>query len=530
MYRWGIENPHILPYAGQDIRSLLTLQADLQPDAPFLIWAPFTGDDATWTYRQFVDRVARVAAGLHHRGVREGDRVLIHLENCPETVFAWLACGWLGAIGVTTNARSTAADLTYFSTHCGAVAAITQPRFGRLVSEACPRLSWIVLTDTDSGEPPAQGTGPARADSFWSLDGDPGRLPQRDPDPLAPFAIQYTSGTTSRPKAVLWTHANALWGGHMGSMHTDLHASDRHLVSLPLFHTNAQSYSVLSCLWAGASLVVQPRFSASRFWDNSLKYKATFASLVAFCIRALAERPAPETHHYRLWGAGVSSPPTDPRFKVRTIGWWGMTETVAVGVVGDVRQPNPSMCMGRPTPGYGFRVVREDGRPAGVGETGDFFIRGVRGVSLFAEYFNNPDANAQAFDKDGYFITGDRVTVAERGFLFFADRSKDMLRVGGENVAASEIETVVNAVPGVLESAVVGRPHPMLDETPVAFVVARPGAPADLADQIMAFTAKELADFKRVREVHIVESLPRGTLEKVAKAELRGRLESGAQG
>ncbi|WP_395670252.1 AMP-binding protein [Phenylobacterium sp.] len=522
MGRWGVENPNILPLAGQDIRTLLTLQVEARPDAPYLIWAPFTGEHRTWTYAQFVERVKRVAGGLHARGVRAGDRVLIHLENCPETVFAWFGCGWLGAVGVTTNARSTADELAYFASHSGAVAAITQPRFASLLRGAFPGAAWIAVTDTDCGEPPETAT--EAADSFARLDGDPDQIPQRAPDPLAPFAIQYTSGTTSRPKAVLWTHANALWGGRTGANVQGLTAADRHLVSLPLYHTNAQSYSLLASLWAGGACIVQPRFSASRFWDNSVRHGATFASVVPFCTRALMERPVPPDHRYRLWGNGICSPPTDAKFGIKTIGWWGMTETITLGTVGDVHFPNPSMSMGRAVPGYEFRVTRDDGQPAQLGETGDFFIKGVRGVTLFAEYFNNPEATANAFDADGYFITGDRVTVGPGGYFFFADRAKDMLRVGGENVAASEVEMAINTVPGVLESAVVGRPHPMLDEVPAAFVVPLPGAPADLADRIIQATREKLAEFKAVREVHLVDALPRGTLEKVNKVELRTRL------
>ena len=167
-----------------------------------------------------------------------------------------------------------------------------------------------------------------------------------------------------------------------------------------------------------------------------------------------------------------------------------------------------------------------DGRLVAPGGSGNLMIRGVRGLSLFQEYLGNPKATAESFDPGGWFRTGDRVNLLEDGTIQFGDRDKDMLKVGGENVAASEVERVILLVPGVRECAVVARKHPMLDEVPVAFVLPQGSAPSDLGDRIAASCAAQLADFKRPREIRLVSELPRVTLEKVAKAELRRRLEA----
>ena len=148
-------------------------------------------------------------------------------------------------------------------------------------------------------------------------------------------------------------------------------------------------------------------------------------------------------------------------------------------------------------------------------------------MSLFSEYLHNETATRESFDEHGYFITGDRVTLLENGFIRFGDRTKDMLKVGGENVAASEIEQVIAVVPGVREAAVVAKKHPMLDEVPVVFIIPHAGvdgAPVDLHDTVMAACRTSLADFKVPREIHFVDDMPRSTLEKVAKAELRKML------
>lgn len=511
--------PHAMPFSGQDIRTLIDLQARVRGDKTFLIWEPFNGPGSSWTFAAFAERVRRFAAGVAARGVKPRDRVLVHLDNSPEAVFAWVGCAYAGAVAVTTNAKSSADELSYFADHSGAVAAITQPKFAALVGGAA-RFKWLAVTETDNGDDAAEGR-PDTASSFNRIDADPSELVARPHDPMADFSIQYTSGTTSRPKAVLWTHANALWGARINAVHETLTPADVHMTTLPLFHTNAQAYSVLASLWAGCTCVIVPKFSASRFWPVSLKHGCTWASIVPFCLRALMEHEVPRDHTYRLWGNGACDMPTDAHFRVKTMGWWGMTETITHGTVGQAHLPDLPMSMGRPSPEYRLRVTAPDGRPAEPGETGDLSIRGVRGLSLFAAYAGNAQATTDAFDDDGYFLTGDRVTLGPEGYLIFADRAKDMLKVGGENVAASEVERVIMTVPGVQEVAVVGQKHRMLDEVPYAFVIALPNAPDGLADAILAACAAQLAVFKRPHGVRLVDALPRSTLEKVAKAELR---------
>lgn len=514
----------ITPFDGMDIRTLIDGHAERRGAHPFLIWEPFEGEGQAWTYADFRDTLRRFAAGLRERGVLPGARVLVHLDNCPESIISWLGCAYAGAVAVTTNARSSKDELSYFASHSKAVGAITQPRFARLLQEAAPHLPWIAVTETDNGAP-------AEADvngftSFAEIDGEGDALEERPHDPWAHFGIQYTSGTTARPKAVLWTHGNALWGGRLCAGHEELRKVDVHLVHLPLFHTNAQAYSVLASLWTGASIVVMPRFSASRFWPVSLKHGCTWTSMVPFCVKALLEHPVPETHTYRFWGNGVCELPFDAHFGVKTIGWWGMTETIAHGIAGTAFHPDGPLSMGRPVPGYEVYVLNEKDEPVAPGETGELYIRGQRGVSLFLEYADNPEATAAAFRPDGLFITGDRVRRGEDGFLYFADRSKDMLKVGGENVAASEIESAISQVPGVSEVAVVGKAHPMLDEVPVAFVIPADAADKALADRITDHLREALASFKQPHEVRLVADLPRSTLNKIAKAELRAILQA----
>ena len=519
-------NDRLHPFVGLDVWRLLSERARRTGDRPFLVWQPYaTGGERTWTYAELHRAAASVGSGLVRRGVNPGDRVLVHLENCPEFVIAWFACAAVGAVAVTTNARSAGAELAYFAEDCEAVGAITQPKFAELVSASAPWLRWQCMTDDDGGAPVGVGGDP---DSFDALAGDPDDLPARPVDPLAPMSVQYTSGTTSRPKGVLWTHANALWGARVNAVHEDLHPDDCHLVYHPLFHTNGLAFSMLASLWVGARFVLVPKWSTSRFWDVSLRHRCTWLSLMGLSSRVLADGDAPWGHHYRLFGGALCDTPLDAAYGVKTIGWWAMTETISHGVVGSPYTPDRPMSMGRPAPEYRIAVVGDDGAtPVDVGETGHLLVKGVRGLSLFAEYLNQPQATADAFDERGWFRTGDLVTVHPDGYLSFADRAKDVLRVGAENVAASEVERVLIATGSVVEAAVVSRPDDKLDEVPVAFVVAR-RADDGLAQALIEACTAELAPFKVPRAVYCVRELPRSTLGKVNKVELRRVAEPGA--
>jgi carnitine-CoA ligase len=514
-----IRSPFTTMASGRNVPWLLERRSRDRASHPFLIWEPTTGSRRTWTYAEFASDVGRAAAGLHRRGIRSGDRLVIHMDNCPEFLIAWFACVSLGAVAVCTNARSSRDELRYFAEHSEAIAAITQPSHVSLVDSAMGDRGWIVST---TPAPDAEGDPPGQADAFDSLLADEAP-PTIAIDCYQPAWIQYTSGTTSRPKAVVLTHANALWGAKVSAAHESLTRDDIHLIQLPLFHINALCYSTLASLFVGGTVVLQPGFSASRFWDVAVRNRCTWTSVAPFCVRALTKHDVPGEHWFRLWGNGFSSPPEDEIFRVRTLAWYGMTETVSHPVMDEADLPGRQYGMGRPTPEYEVAVLDDDGIPVAPGATGNIFVRGLPGLSLFAGYLHDETATKEAVDADGWLRTGDRCTVHEDGFMSFADRDKDMLKVGGENVAASEVERIILTCPGVVEVAVVAKRHPMLDEVPVAFVVAdgdRPG----LAEQIAAACREQLSDFKVPREIRIVDDFPRSTLNKIAKAELRRAL------
>ncbi len=470
------------------------------------MWAPFEGRGRTWSYAQFADESTRIAGGLAARGVKPGERVIVHMENCPELLLSWFACAHLGAICVNTNAASAGPELEYFAQMTGAVGAITQPQFVAQFSKHCTGLQWIAATGPEFEQ--------MRATPF----------PARLPDPSAPATIMFTSGTTSRPKGVLWTHANALWGAQMGAFQLGLRAEDVYQVFLPLCHVVGLSWSVLASLWAGATVVLQPKFSASRLWPVALEHGSTVSSHVQFTAGLMAQQPVPAGHRFRAWGTSAWIPEQEKHFGARMVGWWGMTEVVTQGIIGDLYGPQRPRSIGRPSTGLLVRITDDAGADVPPGGTGNLLIKGVRGVSLFAEYFGNPAATAEAFDEDGYFRTGDRVTLHEDGWIQFADRVKDMIKVGGEGVSGAEIERTVLAVAGVKETAVVAKTDAVYGEVAIAFVVLADDAPADTVERVIAHCKATLAKFKVPREVIVTDSIRTGTLGKISKAELRQRL------
>ncbi|HEX7322590.1 MAG TPA: AMP-binding protein [Mycobacterium sp.] len=526
----GTTLPKCHPFTGLDVWKLLANRASTQPDSVFLIWQPFDGEAVHWTFSRFHTEALQIAAGMQARGVSAGERVIIHLENCPEFLLAWFACAAIHAVAVTTNVRSAADEFAFFAENSGAVAAVTQPRYRALV-EAALGTGFVAVTDSDpnpdgADTPDAPSSGsPGSGLRFDDLCGDPASLVLPSAEPAAPLAIQYTSGTTSRPKGVLWTHANGLWAARVNAAHENLRRDDCFLTYMPLFHTNAMAYSVLGSLWAGARVVLLPKWSTSRFWEISLRHGCTWLSLIPLSARAVMAADPPAGHRYRCFG-GPDTPLRHRDDGIDYIAWWGMTETISHGFLSDGQPSDFAGIIGRVAPEYEARVVDGGGRSVDPGATGELLIRGLRGLSMFAGYWNNPAADAEAFDADGWFSTGDLVRWNEDGTFSFVDRLKDMMKVGGENVAASEIERVVLTVPGVREVAAVGRPDEKLDEVPVLFVIPD-GDDEQVAARVLARCREDLADFKIPRAVHLLRALPRSTINKVNKKILKELLDSG---
>jgi crotonobetaine/carnitine-CoA ligase len=503
-----------LQTAGEDIPWLLRRWAEAKPSHPGLIWEPADGPAQSWTFAEMHVATRRLAAGLGALGVARGDRVLIHAENSPEMLLAWLATATVGAVAVTTNTRSVPSEVAWFVEHTGCVGAITQAHYASHIAACGDALKWVVTI----------GAGSARddADPFAALYGDIDSWPGRPVEPMLPFGIMFTSGTTARPKAVVHTHANAVWASRTGPRTIDLGTDDCYLIYLPLFHVNAQSWSFFSALGVGATTVLMAKWSTSRFWDVVARNRVTHISLMPFVFGALGAPDRPETK-LRVGVFGLIMPVIEQMFGLAVYAAYGMTETVTHAISGKPSEHLPERSMGHPSPGYEVAIVDKDtGEVCPEGVTGELWVRGVRGVQLFLEYYANPEATERAFEGD-WFKTGDMVVRGEGGNIYYRERDKDLLKVGGENVSAREVEEAITGLPGVAAVAVVGKHHEFLSEVVVAFVIKGPGAENDASLEVTIIeTCRErLADFKVPRAVFFVDEFPTGTLDKLLKNQLR---------
>lgn len=500
--------------ARRTVPGLLALRARTHGAKTFLTFLDAEFRARSWTYAEVQARVDALARSLLDAGLRPGERAVVHLGNSPEFVFAFLALQRIGAVCVATNLKSAPDEMRYYVDHSESVAILTEGEHLPLLEEILPDLPRVRFRWVGRGAKVPAGW--RSLDAAIASGGVLGDVPH--PDNAETAAILYTSGTTSRPKGVEIAHANYVWAGELMARNTALTERDTHAIACPFFHINAQTYSLIPAIAAGADVVLMERFSKSRYWGAVREHRATVASLVTSMIRmflAEPERDGERDHALRLVGCAAATPAFEERFGVRTLGWFGMTETISTPIVTSLYDPGRARAVGFPSPGYAVKLLNEAGRECEADELGECWVQGVPGVSLMKGYLKDPEATAATI-RDGWLRTGDNLRRDSDGYLYYVNRAKDMIKRGGENVAAGEVERVLMSHPGVYEAAVIAVPDPILDEAIKAFVIPRPGA-APTAEDVIAHCRARLASFKVPSEVEFREELPRSTLDKVAK-------------
>jgi crotonobetaine/carnitine-CoA ligase len=504
-----LSTPQISSRSASTLGSVLQDGAGRTPDAIFLCFERKPGLVETTTWQGMAARARSTAGALRDLGVVPGDRVGVHLTNCPDFYAVWFGAALLGAAIVPTNPLSTVDELRYVHHHAGCRVVVTQPDLRATVEAAGAE----IVVGIDEG---------------WAENGGAGyNLPQVAADSVA--AVLYTSGTTSRPKGVLVTHAAYLHAGDVVAGHIRLRPDDRQLVVLPLFHGNAQYYSTMSALVTGASIALAPRFTASRWSAQAVALRATVASLFAAPIRMiLAHEPAGDdrAHALRavLFAQNVSAAQADAfesRFGVPLLQLYGMTETVFPPLMNPLYERRDAASMGRPVSGARVRLIGEEGRDVAPGEPGQLLIAGEAGRTVMAAYLDDPVSTDKTL-VSGWLHTGDVARADADGYLYFVDRAKDMIKRAGENVSCGEVEGVVNAHPAVFESAAVGVPDEMRDEALIVYVVVREGQAVTEAD-LIGLCRDRLAKFKVPDAVEFVDDLPRTSVGKIQKHLLRQR-------
>jgi malonyl-CoA/methylmalonyl-CoA synthetase len=468
------------------------------------------------TYAGLVDATGRMANALRALGVKPGDRLAAQVEKSADVVALYLAAVRMGAIFLPLNTAYTPAEIAYFLEDaepalfvCAPGSAVDSPAF-----RSKSNVPQATLAPDGSGTLMEQAL--AASPEFATVARGGGDL----------AAILYTSGTTGRSKGAMLSHRNLASNCSTLAQVWRFTKDDVLLHALPIFHTHGLFVALNTLLLTGGAQLFLPRFDAGQV--ISLLPRATAMMGVPTFYTRLLERAdftADLVRHMRVFISG-SAPllaETHRAFEQRTghaiVERYGMTETTMItsNPYDGARRPGT---VGFPLPGVELRVADPGaGAPLPQGEIG---VLEVRGPNVFQGYWRMPEKTAAEFRADGFFITGDLGKVDEEGYFHIVGRGKDLIISGGFNVYPKEVEAEIDCIEGVVESAVIGLPHPDFGEGVAAIVVAKPDSGLSEA-HIHAHLADRLARFKQPKRIFFVADLPRNAMGKVQKNELRAR-------
>ena len=478
----------------------------------------------TISYRDLAGGIERVAAGLAARGFRPGDVLAVHLPNLPE--YALIGYGAMAAGGIVTGASPglTVGELAGHLTAAGARMLVTVPPLAES-AVAAAELAGVE-------EVFVLGTAPG-ATPFSELIGHrhPAVHVPVDPDrDLA--ALPFSSGTSGLPKGVELTHSALVTNVRQGHAALDFREDDVVVAVAPFFHALGFNLLLPASLAAGATVVTLARFDLPDFLRAIQDHRATLTIVVPPIVLALAHHPLVDSFDLSsLRAVGVGAAPlgadTEQRCADRlgcdVSQGLGMTETAALIAAGPLDRPRRGS-VGRLVPGTEARIVDPDSHAElAAGRTGELWVRGPQ---LMRGYRNDPAATARTIDADGWLHTGDLCYFDEDGYLYVADRLKELIKYKGYQVAPAELEHLLLTHPAVADAAVVPRPDTVAGEVSVAYVALR--GPAT-AEELLAYVAERVAPYKRLRGVRIVESVPRSPAGKLLRRVLAEAERSGSQ-
>jgi fatty-acyl-CoA synthase len=477
------------------------------------------------TYEELQGRVDALAKGLQELGVKRGDIVAILLLNCPEYLEVTFAVNKLGGIWLPLNYRLAGAELAYILNHSEAKMLISEAEFDPVIREVrrdIPEVRQFICM--------GKKVPPGWESYDLLLEANRGaKIPHATVELDDLHRLMYTSGTTAHPKGVMITYGNLYWKNISHIMMFNITPEDKTLVVGPLYHVGSMDLPATGTLYAGGSLVILRRFDPIPVLEAIHKERVTNTWFPPTMVNMLFQEPTFNRYdvssiRFIIDGGEKMPLPLINRIKEKFPNAWfadayGLTETVS----GDTFLSRDKMIekigsVGKPVVQLRVRIVDEEGKDVPAGSLGEIVLRGPK---VFKGYWKNPEATAEAI-KNGWFHTGDIGTLDAEGYLYIVDRKKDIIISGGENIASLEVERAIYELPQVLETAVVGIPHPKWQEIPIAYVVAKKGETIT-AEAIIEHCSKKLAKFKVPKMVEFIDALPRNPSGKVLKRQLRER-------
>lgn len=504
------------------LRDLLEERVARHPEKSYLVFEAKNGHVQEWTYREILTEVDRLASGLTELGLVKGDKITVHLANSPEFVITLFAAATIGAIVVPSNINNRSSELRHIASYSDSVAVITEPAFRSIVDDAVTDLPTVQHRLMARSAENHQGW------QLWSDVQNSGRG-QASSAATSEDVVEmlFTSGTTAQPKGVLLTQANLLRSGERSSRSMYLDADERCLTALPVFHVNAQSLTMLASLTVGGTCILLEEYRASKFWDQVRRHKATQISVVAMLARTLLAQPprVSDREHgvrrvfYALNITDREREEFETRFGVELVNGYGLSEAMTVVTIAPVFGPKRWPSIGLPAYDRLVRVVDSEGNDVPPGTPGELIVHGIPGRTLMKGYYKDPEATERAI-RDNWLYTGDNAIVDEAGYFYFFDRKKDVIKRAGENISASEVETVLAEHPQIVEAAVIGVLDPIRDEAVKAFVVVEAGSGLT-EEAIREYCAEHLAHFKIPTIIELRDALPKTSIGKIEKKLLR---------
>jgi len=492
-------------------RDAIDTHAAARPDAPCVL-AP--EPNAVLTYGD-LSRVGPVlSAYLAQEGIAPGSIVSFMLPNGVAAASIFLGAMYAGYIVSPVNLLAQDAQLEYTLAHSGTRLVFAAPEFVdrlRALFRRANNPAHVRVTDPDRLELPRPP-----AASLAAV------------DPQTPAMLMYTSGTTGEPKGVMLSHGNMIHAARVVAAAQGLSVDDRVLSSLPLYHINGQCIATLSPIVSGGSIVMPHRFSASQWWPLVERYRPTWLNMVPTIIAYLLNGPdltAAQAAACRAirFGRSASAPlpleqhrAFEARFGISVIEAMGLTETASVAFANPLDASRRKYGSAGLPLGVEARVVAADGAVLSAGEQGEIE---VRGESVMAGYYRDPELSARLISADGWLATGDLGYRDSDGFYFITGRRKELIIKGGENIAPREIDEALLRHPAVLEAAAVGIPDPNYGQDILACIVLKPGACCDEAE-LRAHCLAQLGRYKTPRLLRFVAALPKGPSGKVQRLRL----------
>lgn len=495
--------------------------------------------DATVTYDELADRVDRFAAALQERGVRPGDRLAYLGENHPDFLVTLFATGLLGAVFVPINTRLAPPEVSFVLQDSGAALLVHAAELTDLATTAITGtgVTTRIVVARAAGEHPSDpdpdGAAMERFDDL--VTGAPGTTVDEEVTLEDPALLLYTSGTTGRPKGAVLTHGNITWNCLNVLVDYDLTSKAIALLVSPMFHVASLSMGTLPVVLKGGCVVLETKFDPGRALELIERHRITMLSGVPTTFQMIADHPHWDTADLSslqtlTCGGSAITRRLVEAYQQRGLAFtcgYGMTETSPGATSLPARFSAERIgSSGLPHFFTDVRVVDPAGSPAAPREVGEIL---VQGPNVMDEYWNRPDATAEALTEDGWLHSGDMGYLDDGGFLFVTDRLKDMFISGGENVYPVEVEAAILELPDVAMVAVIGVPDERWGEVPHAYVMPRPGAAVD-AQAVQSHLTGRLARYKIPRTVTIADELPTTATGKIRKDRLRSLYARGRDG